>query len=109
MLDAHAPEPDRLPIPDRERWTVLRAGIQNVWEYDDRRFVFRRGRLLLRGRNEAGKTKAVELLFLAEVGAERDDFGVIAVLQPAQDHGRVETARIGEADAADGSCHGRHP
>src|SRR3990172_3632306 len=63
MQDARAPEPSRLPEPDRERWTVLRAGIQNVWEYDDRRFVFRRGRLLLRGRNEAGKTKAVELLF----------------------------------------------
>jgi uncharacterized protein (TIGR02680 family) len=63
MLDARASEPNRLPEPDRERWTVLRAGIQNVWEYDDRRFVFRRGRLLLRGRNEAGKTKAVELLF----------------------------------------------
>jgi uncharacterized protein (TIGR02680 family) len=63
MLDARAPEPSRLPEPDRERWTVLRAGIQNVWEYDDRRFVFHRGRLLLRGRNEAGKTKAVELLF----------------------------------------------
>jgi len=63
MLDARASEPNRLPEPDRERWTVLRAGIQNVWEYDDRRFVFRRGRLLLRGRNEAGKTKAVELIF----------------------------------------------
>jgi uncharacterized protein (TIGR02680 family) len=55
--------PARLPAPDRDRWTVLRAGIQNVWEYDDREFVFNRGRLLLRGQNEAGKTKAMELLF----------------------------------------------
>jgi uncharacterized protein (TIGR02680 family) len=58
-----AVEPLRLPRPDRERWTPLRAGIQNVWEYDRRVFVFHRGRLLLRGRNEAGKTKALELLF----------------------------------------------
>jgi uncharacterized protein (TIGR02680 family) len=63
MLDARAPEPSRFPEPTRERWTVLRAGIRNVWEYDDRTFVFHRGRLLLRGRNEAGKTKALELLF----------------------------------------------
>lgn len=55
--------PPSLPHPLRERWTPLRAGIQNVWEYDDRRFVFSRGRLLLRGQNEAGKTKAMELLF----------------------------------------------
>ncbi len=80
MLDVTASEPDRLPLPDRERWTVLRAGIQNVWDYDDRRFVFRRGRLLLRGRNEAGKTKALELLFPflldAELAAQRlDPFG----------------------------------
>ena len=55
--------PSKLPEPATARWTALRAGIQNVWEYDDRRFVFTRGRLLLRGQNEAGKTKALELLF----------------------------------------------
>jgi uncharacterized protein (TIGR02680 family) len=72
--------PPRLPEPERERWCALRAGIQNVWEYDDRRFVFRRGRLLLRGQNEAGKTKAMELLFPflldAELSPQRlDPFG----------------------------------
>jgi uncharacterized protein (TIGR02680 family) len=51
-----------LPQPSRPRWELLRAGIQNVWEYDDQRFVFHRGRLLLRGRNEAGKSKALEVL-----------------------------------------------
>ena len=60
---ATTPGPAALPIPGGERWTLLRVGIQNVWEYDDRRFVFERGRLLLRGQNEAGKTKAMELLF----------------------------------------------
>ncbi len=63
MNPATTPPPSSLPLPDRERWTPLRAGIQDVWEYDDRRFVFSRGRLLLRGQNEAGKTKAMELLF----------------------------------------------
>ena len=52
-----------LPEPTAPRWHVLRAGLQNLWEYDDQRFVFHRGRLLLRGRNESGKTKALELLF----------------------------------------------
>jgi hypothetical protein len=52
----------RLPEPERDRWQPLRAGIHNLWEYDDQRFVFHRGRLLLRGRNESGKTKALELL-----------------------------------------------
>src|SRR5438128_2390676 len=72
-----------LPDPETDRWRLLRAGIQNVWEYDDQRFVFHRGRLLLRGRNESGKTKALELLlpFLldADLSPERlDPFGSTA-------------------------------
>jgi len=62
---------------------LLRAGIQNVWEYDDQRFVFHRGRLLLRGQNESGKTKALEVLlpFLldADLQPQRlDPFGSTA-------------------------------
>jgi len=57
--------------------------LQNVWEYDDQRFVFHRGRLLLRGRNESGKTKALEVLlpFLldADLSPQRlDPFGSMA-------------------------------
>jgi uncharacterized protein (TIGR02680 family) len=75
--------PAALPAPVAERWTLLRGGIQNVWEYDDRRFVFERGRLLLRGQNEAGKTKAMELLFPflldADLSPQRlDPFGSVA-------------------------------
>jgi uncharacterized protein (TIGR02680 family) len=75
--------PDALPHPTGVRWTFLRGGIQNVWEYDDRRFVFERGRLLLRGQNEAGKTKAMELLFPflldADLAPQRlDPFGSTA-------------------------------
>ncbi len=69
-----------LPQAQSERWQLMRAGIQNIWEYDDQRFVFHHGRLLLRGRNESGKTKALEVLlpFLldADLSPQRlDPFG----------------------------------
>src|SRR5918994_613727 len=51
------------------RWSPLRAGVQDVWQYDHAtRFVFHRGRVLLRGRNGVGKTKVIEVLlpFLLE-------------------------------------------
>lgn len=54
--------PEKLPVANSKRWQLLRAGIQNVWEYDDQRFIFHKGRLLLRGQNESGKTKALEVL-----------------------------------------------
>ena len=48
------PDPDRLPTPTRPRYTLLRIGIQNIWEYDiTTRFVARDGRLLLRGHRAA--------------------------------------------------------
>lgn len=58
-----------LPRPTDIRWRPLRAGLQNVWQYDHTtRFNFHAGRLLLRGRNGVGKTKVVEVLlpFLLE-------------------------------------------
>ncbi|MGK5545531.1 TIGR02680 family protein [Streptomyces sp. URMC 127] len=39
-----------------------RAGIHNVWQYDEQEFSFSDGRLLLRGKNGAGKSKALEML-----------------------------------------------
>lgn len=44
------------------RFRPTRAGICNVWEFDDQEFVFSDGRLVLRGANTAGKSKALELL-----------------------------------------------
>ena len=64
----HTPTGD-LPQPTTPRWRPLRAGLQNIWQYDHTtRFVFHDGRLLLRGRNGVGKTKVVEVLlpFLLE-------------------------------------------
>ncbi|MER7985456.1 TIGR02680 family protein [Streptomyces noursei] len=44
------------------RFRLHRAGIQNVWQYDEQEFSFGDGRLLLRGKNGAGKSKALEML-----------------------------------------------
>jgi uncharacterized protein (TIGR02680 family) len=44
------------------RWRPSRAGILNVWRYYDEVFGFHRGRLLLRGPNGTGKSKALEVL-----------------------------------------------
>ncbi len=46
----------------RARWVPSRAGILNVWRYHDEVFEFHDGRLLLRGQNGSGKSKALELL-----------------------------------------------
>ncbi|MFP3940079.1 MAG: TIGR02680 family protein, partial [Thermoanaerobaculia bacterium] len=51
-----------LPRPERERFTPLRAGILNLWQYDDQELRFHQGRLLLRGENGTGKSKALEVL-----------------------------------------------
>ncbi|MFF7970258.1 TIGR02680 family protein [Streptomyces sp. NPDC007905] len=51
---------NRLPVPHRYR--LHRAGIRNVWQYDEQEFAFGEGRLLLRGKNGAGKSKALEML-----------------------------------------------
>jgi len=56
------PTGPRLPRPGPGRMRPLRAGIRNVWEYDDQEFWFEGGRLILRGQNTAGKSKALEVL-----------------------------------------------
>lgn len=51
-------DPDALAT----RFRLNRAGIRNVWQYDNAMFDFADGRLLLRGKNGAGKSKALEML-----------------------------------------------
>ena len=46
-----------------DRFVPVRAGIVNLYEYDDQVFELADGRLLLRGHNTSGKTKALELVF----------------------------------------------
>ncbi|GAB3713578.1 TIGR02680 family protein [Nocardiopsis oceani] len=60
---------------DTPRYRLERAGIRNVWQYDDHVLDFAEGRLLLRGRNGAGKSKALEMLlpFLLDGDVRRLD------------------------------------
>lgn len=44
------------------RFRFSRAGVLNVWQYDEQVFDFADGRLLLRGANGAGKSKTMEML-----------------------------------------------
>lgn len=44
------------------RFQLSRAGVLNVWQYDEQIFEFAGGRLLLRGSNGAGKSKTLEML-----------------------------------------------
>ncbi|MEU4177434.1 TIGR02680 family protein [Streptomyces sp. NPDC026589] len=55
------PRPGHAPTAST-RFRLHRAGIQNVWQYDEQEFAFGDGRLLLRGKNGAGKSKALEML-----------------------------------------------
>lgn len=47
---------------NQHRYRLTRAGVLNVWQYDEQVFTFADGRLLLRGTNGAGKSKTLELL-----------------------------------------------
>ncbi|WP_160049962.1 TIGR02680 family protein [Nocardiopsis sp. FR4] len=68
-------EPAAAPSRDVPRYRLERAGIRNVWQYDDHVLDFAEGRLLLRGRNGAGKSKALEMLlpFLLDGDVRRLD------------------------------------
>jgi uncharacterized protein (TIGR02680 family) len=64
------------PRRDPHRFRLSRAGIHQVWQYDSE-FRFGDGRLLLRGKNGAGKSKALEMLlpFLLDGDTRRLDAG----------------------------------
>ncbi len=55
---AAGPAPARNP----HRFRLRRAGVLNVWQYDEQVFDIDGGRLLLRGTNGAGKSKTLEML-----------------------------------------------
>ena len=52
----------RLPLPGQQRWQPLRAGLVDLFLYDDEEFRFRDGHLLLRGNNGTGKSKVLALM-----------------------------------------------
>lgn len=51
-----------LPAASSARWQPLRAGLVDVFYYDQEEFRFRDGRLLLRGNNGTGKSKVLALM-----------------------------------------------
>ena len=59
-----------IPEPARERWQPLRAGILNLYLYDEQALTFYHGRLLLRGNNGTGKSMALEVLLPYLLDAE---------------------------------------
>lgn len=63
----------RSPAP--RRWRPARAGILNVYQYEDETLHFADGRLLLRGVNGSGKSTAMSMLlpFLLEADTRRID------------------------------------
>ncbi len=68
----------RQPRPPRrfdERWRLSRAGIVNVWFYLDNEFNLSGGRMILRGTNGSGKSRALEMLlpFLLDADRRRMD------------------------------------
>ncbi|HEX6676938.1 MAG TPA: TIGR02680 family protein [Actinomycetes bacterium] len=80
--DSHRPdghwqgrEDDGHGLPPRDRWQPLRAGLVDLFLYDDEEFRFRDGHLLLRGNNGTGKSKVLALtlpfLFDGELAPHR--------------------------------------
>ncbi|GAA0405567.1 TIGR02680 family protein [Micromonospora gifhornensis] len=65
----------QVAVSHPHRYRLHRAGICNIWQYDNQVFQFEQGRLLLRGKNGAGKSKALELLlpFLLDGDVKRLD------------------------------------
>ncbi|WP_435771368.1 TIGR02680 family protein [Nocardioides sp. SYSU DS0651] len=65
-LNPHAPAgagDDQTPAQHHPyRWRMRRAGIVNVWYYYDTEFDLSGGRLVLRGTNGSGKSRALEML-----------------------------------------------
>lgn len=51
----------QLPRPAKGRWQPLRAGLTDLFFYDQEEFWFCDGRLLLRGNNGTGKSKVLAL------------------------------------------------
>lgn len=84
FADAVAAPRRPLPAPVKPRFQPLRAGILNVWQYDDQELTFHDGRLILRGENGTGKSKALEVLLPFLLDADLSPYR----LDPFQGQGR---------------------
>ncbi|MEV4509341.1 TIGR02680 family protein [Dactylosporangium sp. NPDC049525] len=57
------------------RWRLSRAGFVNVWHYYETTFDISGGRLILRGTNGSGKSRALEMLLPFLLDADRRNMG----------------------------------
>ena len=57
------------------RWRLSRAGFVNVWHYYENTFDLSGGRLILRGTNGSGKSRALEMLLPFLLDADRRNMG----------------------------------
>ncbi|NJC73016.1 TIGR02680 family protein [Planosporangium thailandense] len=57
------------------RWRLSRAGFVNVWHYYENTFDISGGRLILRGTNGSGKSRALEMLLPFLLDADRRNMG----------------------------------
>lgn len=57
------------------RWRLSRAGFVNVWHYLENTFDLSGGRLILRGTNGSGKSRALEMLLPFLLDADRRNMG----------------------------------
>lgn len=55
---------DGLPVPTTDRWSPLRAGVVNLWEFDVAEYWFAGGRVQLVGQNQSGKSSLMTLTSL---------------------------------------------
>ena len=65
--------PTTSEFEERARW--CRAGILNVHRYSDAQFTFDSGRLVLRGTNGSGKSRAMDMLFPFLLSGDRRKMG----------------------------------
>ncbi len=67
---------DRTPLRQHPyRWRLSRAGFVNVWHYYENTFDISGGRLILRGTNGSGKSRALEMLLPFLLDADRRNMG----------------------------------
>lgn len=67
---------DRTPLRQNpHRWRLSRAGFVNVWHYLENTFDISGGRLILRGTNGSGKSRALEMLLPFLLDADRRNMG----------------------------------
>ncbi len=67
---------DQTPLRQHPyRWRLSRAGFINVWHYLENTFDVSGGRLILRGTNGSGKSRALEMLLPFLLDADRRNMG----------------------------------